>query len=78
MIRSGEVARLLGSGFGELDDRIDDRLEALVAEHDGAEHDILGQFLGFGFDHQNGVGRACHDQVEFEDSGISSTCGLRT
>jgi hypothetical protein len=28
MIRSGEVARLLGGGFGELDDRVDDRLEA--------------------------------------------------
>jgi hypothetical protein len=59
-----EVARLFRSGFGELDDRVDDRLEALVAEHDGAEHDIFGQFLGFGFHHQNGVGGAGDDQVE--------------
>src|SRR5690606_36934195 len=36
-----EVARLLGGYFGELDDRVDDRLEALVAEHDGAEHDLF-------------------------------------
>ena len=64
IVRRREVARLLGGDFGELDDRVDDRLEALVAEHDGAEHDVFGEFLGFGLDHQNGGVRAGDDQVE--------------
>lgn len=59
-----EVARLLGSHFGELDDRIKNRLEATVAEHDGAEHDFLVEFLGFGFNHQHGVVRTGDDEVE--------------
>ena len=36
----------------------------LVAEHDGAEHDVLGELLGFGLDHQHGVGGAGDDEVE--------------
>ena len=35
-----------------------------MAEHDGAEHDVLVEFLGFGLDHQHGVGGAGDDQVE--------------
>ena len=35
-----------------------------MAEHDGAEHQILAEFLGFGLDHQHGVGGAGDDQVE--------------
>jgi hypothetical protein len=72
-----KVARLLGGLLGELDDRVDHRLEAAVAEHDGAEHDVLGQLLGFRLDHQHGVGRAGDDEVELR-FGISSICGLRT
>ncbi len=59
-----EFARLLGGHFGELDDRVDHRLEALVAEHDGAEHHVFVQFLGFRLDHQHGVLRAGNDEVE--------------
>jgi hypothetical protein len=46
----------------------------LVAEHDRAEHDVFGQFLGFGFHHQHGIGGAGDDQVELAVS-ISSTAG---
>ena len=60
----GQLARLLGGLLGELDDRLDDRLEVAVAEHHGAEHDLLGQFLGFRFDHQHGVGGARHHEIE--------------
>ena len=35
-----------------------------MTEHDGAEHDVLGQFLGFRLNHQNGVLRAGDDEVE--------------
>ena len=54
-----------GGLFGELDDRLDHRLEMPVAEHHGAEHHVFGQFLGFGLDHQHGIAGAGHDEVEF-------------
>jgi hypothetical protein len=38
--------------------------ETSDAEHDGAEHHVLGQFLGLRFDHQDGVLRARDDEVE--------------
>ena len=50
-----EVARLLRGLLGELDDRLDHRLEMPVAEHHGAEHDLFGQLLGFRLDHQHRV-----------------------
>ena len=59
-----DVARLLGGLFGQLDDRIDHRLEVPMAEHHGAEHDVFVQLLGFRFHHQHGVGGSGHDQVE--------------
>jgi hypothetical protein len=30
----------------------------------GTEHDFLGEFIGFGFNHQHGVGGAGDDEVE--------------
>jgi hypothetical protein len=36
-----------------------------MAEHDRAEHDIFGQFVGFRLDHQHGVRGAGDDQIEF-------------
>ena len=59
-----EVARLLGGLLGEPDDRLDDRLEMLVAEHHGAEHHVLGELLRLRLDHQHGVGGAGDDEVE--------------
>lgn len=59
-----EFAGFLGGNFGELDDRVDNRLEALVAEHDGAEHDVFVEFLGFRFHHQNGVLRTGNNQIQ--------------
>ena len=59
-----DVARLLGGLLGQLDDRIDHRLEMAVAEHHGAEHDLFRKLLGFGFDHQHGVVGAGDDEIE--------------
>ncbi|MCY1297823.1 hypothetical protein D9M70_472760 [compost metagenome] len=64
MIFRFEFARLLGSDFSELDDRVDDRLEALLTEDDGAEHDVFSQFLGFRFDHQHRFLGAGDNEVE--------------
>ena len=58
------VARLLGGLLGEPDDRLDDRLEMLVAEHHGPEHHVLGELLRLRLDHQHGVGGAGDDEVE--------------
>ena len=60
----GHVPGILGGGFGQFDDGVQHRLEALVAEHDGAEHDVLGQLLGLGFDHQHAFLGAGDDEVE--------------
>ena len=64
MVGDLQVARLLGGALGELDDRVDHRLEAAVAEHHGAEHVVFGQLLGLGLDHQHGVAGAGDDEVE--------------
>ena len=37
-----------------------------MAEHDGAEHVVLGKLLGLRFDHQHGVGGAGDDEVELQ------------
>ncbi len=63
-VGDGEFARLLGGLFGEFDDRVDHRLKSGMAGHDGLEHGRLGEFLGFGFDHQHGV--ACSGDHEVE------------
>ncbi len=60
----GEVPGLLGGALGELDDGVEHWLEMLVPEHDGAEHDVLGQLLGLRFDHQHGAAGAGHHEVE--------------
>ena len=59
-----DFARLLRGLLGQLDDRIDHRLEVAMTEHHRAEHDLFGQLLGFRFDHQHGVGGAGDDQFE--------------
>ena len=64
VVGDDEVARLLGGVFGELDDRLDHRLEMPVAEHHGAEHDLFGQLLCFGLHHHHRVLRAGDDEVE--------------
>ena len=64
VIRRREIAWLFGGDFSELDDRIDHRLEAGMAMHHSAEHDFFGQFFGFRFNHQHGIGGARDDEVE--------------
>ena len=59
-----EVERLLGGVLGQVDDGVDDRLHARVREHQGLEHLLFRQLLGFGFDHHQGVLRARDDQVQ--------------
>ena len=63
-VRQRKVARLLRGLLGERDDRIDHRLEMLVAEHYGTEHDLLGQLLGFRFDHQHRIACTSDDEIE--------------
>ncbi len=59
-----KIARLLGGALGKPDDRVDHRLERAMAEHDGAEHDVLGKLMRLQFDHQHRIGRAGDDEVE--------------
>ena len=58
-----EIAGVLGGMFGQFDDRLDDRLEAAVGEHDTAEDFVFRHFVDFGFDHHDGVVGAGNDQV---------------
>ena len=62
--RRGNVPRLLGAGLGEVDNGIDDRLKGLMAEGDGAQHDLLGKLAGLRFDHQHPVTGTGDDQIE--------------
>ena len=64
IVGTGQLARLLGCFFGELDDGLDHRLEMSVAEHHGAEHDLFGQLFGFQLHHHDGVLRAGDDKIE--------------
>ena len=64
VVRHHELARLFRRLLGELDDGIDHRLKMTVAKHHRAEHDVLGQFLGFQFDHQHGVLRAGDHEIK--------------
>ncbi len=59
-----EVPRLLRRLLRELDDRLDHRLETAMAEHDGLEHLLLAELLGFRLDHHHGVMGAGDDEVE--------------
>lgn len=49
---------------GQFLDRLDRGLHLLVAEHHRAEHHFLGELAGLRFDHQHGLFRTRHDQVE--------------
>jgi hypothetical protein len=62
---------------GQFVDGVDRRLHLLVSEDHGAEHDFLGQFLGFRFDHQHGRLRAGDDQIELLDCQLVAL-GLST
>ena len=64
VIGSDEVARFFRGLLGELDDRLDHRLEMPVAEHHRAEHDFLGQLLGFRFHHHHRILCAGDDEIE--------------
>ncbi len=59
-----DFARLLGGLLGELDDRVDHRLEVAMAEHDRTEHDVFVEFFRFRLHHQHGVGGAGDHEVE--------------
>ena len=64
LVRYRDVARLLCGLFGEIDDGVDHWLKVAMAEHHGAEHDLLVQLLGFRFDHQHRIGGAGDHQLE--------------
>ena len=50
----------------------------LVAEFDGAEHDVLGQLLRLGLDHQHALGGAGDHQVELRLSCAAPAVGFST
>ncbi len=50
--------------LGEFDNRLDHRQKRRVAEGDGAEHDVLGQFRSLALDHQHALGGAREHKVE--------------
>ena len=55
----------VGTGFvSQFVDRVDRSLHLLVAEHHRAQHDVFGQFHGFGLDHQHGGFGAGDDQIQ--------------
>ena len=62
--RLGHSPRLVGAGLGERNDRVDDRLKALMPKGHGAEHDLFGQLLGLRLDHQHALGGAGDHQIE--------------
>ena len=62
--RGRQLEGLLGGQLGQLDDGLDDRLHLGMAEVDGAQHDLLGQLLGLGLDHQHAFEGAGDHQVE--------------
>ena len=62
--RVRNLAGLLGAGFGEIDDRVDHRLELAVTEHHGAQHDVLVELVGLRFDHQHALAGAGDDEIQ--------------
>ena len=73
-----EVEGLLGGVLGHFDDGVDHRLHAAVGEHQGVQHDLFRQLLGFGFDHHQGVLGAGDDQVELASRAVWSSVGFST
>ena len=66
----GQRPGVLGGDLGQLDDRLDHRLEMLVAELDRAEHDVLGQLVRLAFHHQHALAGAGHDEIELGLLGL--------
>ncbi len=54
----------LGGVFGQLDDRVDHRLEGRMPEGHGTQHDLLGELLSLRFDHQHAFGGAGENQLK--------------
>ncbi len=63
-ILRGNIPRILGGLFGQVDDRIDDRADVVVCESNGAEHFCFGQFLGFRFNHHHCIAGGGNDEIE--------------
>ena len=65
-VRSGRLPIPGGlAGLGnEFVDRFDRNLHFAVAEHNGVEHRLFREHVGFGFHHENGAFRAGDDEVK--------------
>ena len=50
--------------LGQGDDRVDHRLERTVRFHDGVQHDLFGELLGFRLDHQHAFLGAGDDEIQ--------------
>jgi len=64
LFRSDPVPSRLANFGGQLVDRVNGDLHLLVAVHDGAQHDFLGQAVSFGLNHQDRVFGAGNDEFE--------------
>jgi hypothetical protein len=62
--RGHELPHRLAGFLDDRVDQVDDGLLLLVAEHDGAEHDFLGELLRFRLDHQHRGFGPRDDEVE--------------
>ena len=64
VIRWGEIKRLIRRNFCQINDQIKHGLHLLMGKCDSAEHFILGQLIGLGFNHHHGVFGARHNQIQ--------------
>ena len=63
-VRLLQLTRFLRGLLRKPDDGVNHRLEMPVAEHHRAEHEVFGQLLCLGFDHQHRILRAGDDKIE--------------
>ena len=70
VLRRGPIPARLAAFCGQLADGADRDLHLLVAEDHRAQHDLLGQALGLGLDHQHGVLGAGDYQVQLRGGEV--------
>ena len=64
------IPHIFRAHFGEVDDAINNRLECSPAFHDRIQHNFFGQFLGFGFNHQNTFFGSGNNQIKVKAGDI--------
>ena len=57
--------RIFGAFFSERNDHINHWFQAFMTKFYSAQHDLFGQFLCFGFNHQHAFFCTSHNQIQF-------------